>query len=96
MLSISISFNTLSNHGLCTAAFVAIAACLGFSLGSVRTLGKVTWFAWIGLACILTASKSMNIPLQNRYLTVFSFHPDDRRGRGWTPKHRAARWSMDF
>lgn len=58
MLSISISLNTLSDHGLCTAAFVAIAAGLAFGLGSIRTLGKVTWLAWAGLAFILTASKS--------------------------------------
>lgn len=96
MLSISISFNALSDHGLCTAAFVAIAACLGFGLGSVRTLSKVTWLAWAGLACILTASKSRNIPLQNRFLTMFSLHSDDRSRRDWTPKHRAAKWSMDF
>lgn len=55
MLSISIAFNTLSEHGTCTAVFVAIAAIIGFGLSSIRTLGKMTWLAWVGLAGILTS-----------------------------------------
>lgn len=56
IISISIAFNALSDHGICTAAFVAIAAFIGFGLSSIRTLGKITWLAWIGLAGILTSS----------------------------------------
>lgn len=57
MLGISIGLNAVSTHGACTAIFVAVAAITGFSLASIRTLGRISWLAWIGLVCILTASK---------------------------------------
>ncbi|THC95359.1 hypothetical protein EYZ11_005173 [Aspergillus tanneri] len=55
MLGISIGLNAVSTHGTCTAVFVAAAAIIGFVLGSIRTLGRISWLAWIGLSCILTA-----------------------------------------
>lgn len=57
MLGISIGFNSLSTHGACTAIFVAVAAVVGFSCGSIQTLGKVSWIAWVGVFGILTAGK---------------------------------------
>ncbi|GMG07211.1 unnamed protein product [Aspergillus oryzae] len=57
ILGISIGLNAVSTHGACTAIFVAVAAILGFACSSIRTLGKITWLAWIGLPCILIASK---------------------------------------
>jgi hypothetical protein len=56
MLSISIGLNAVSSHGACTAVFLAVAAIVGFCLGSIQTLGRITWLAWIGLVCIMTAS----------------------------------------
>lgn len=58
MLGISISFNAISSHGACTAIFVAVAAIIGFTLGSIQTLHEVSWLAWVGAISILTASKS--------------------------------------
>lgn len=55
MLSVSIAFNALSEHGTCTAVFVAVAALLVFIFASIRTLGKISWLAWVGVVCILTA-----------------------------------------
>ncbi|KAL3493275.1 transmembrane amino acid transporter protein-domain-containing protein [Aspergillus germanicus] len=55
ILGISIGLNAVSTHATCTAAFAAIAAIVGFSLSSIRTLGRITWLAWIGLPCILAA-----------------------------------------
>jgi amino acid permease len=57
MLGISISLNAVSSHGACTAIFVAIAAIIGFVLGSIQTLGRMGLLAWGGLFCILTASE---------------------------------------
>lgn len=57
MLGISIGLNAVSTHGACTAIFVAVAALAGFLLGSIQTLGRISWLAWLGLTCILTASK---------------------------------------
>ncbi|PSN72433.1 putative amino acid transporter [Corynespora cassiicola Philippines] len=55
MLGISIALNSLSTHGACTAIFVAVAAFIGFVFSSIRTLGKITWLAWVGLVSIITA-----------------------------------------
>lgn len=55
MLSVSIGFNAVSNHGTCTAVFVAVAAVTGFIFASIRTLGKLSWLAWIGLVCVITS-----------------------------------------
>jgi len=56
MLGVSIGLNAVSTHGTCTAAFVAVAAVLGFGLSSIQTLDKVSWLAWVGLIGIVTAS----------------------------------------
>lgn len=58
MLGISIGLNAVSTHGACTAIFVAVAAIIGFALGSIQTLGRVAWLAWVGVICILIASES--------------------------------------
>jgi len=55
MLGISIALNSLSNHGTCTAVFVAVAAVVGVALASIQTLGKISWLAWVGLTGILSA-----------------------------------------
>lgn len=56
ILGISIGLNAVSVHGACTAVFVAVAAILGFLLSSIQTLGRITWLAWVGVVCIITAS----------------------------------------
>ncbi|KAM0417435.1 hypothetical protein ACHAPT_012584 [Fusarium lateritium] len=61
MLGISIGLNAVSTHGACTAVFVAVAAIVGFGLASIRTLGRISWLAWIGLVCILTAIFTVTI-----------------------------------
>ncbi|KAI5456778.1 putative amino acid transporter [Mariannaea sp. PMI_226] len=68
MLSISISLNAISSHGACTAIFVAVAATIGFIFASIRTLGRISWLAWIGLVCILTSILIVTIAVgvQNR------------------------------
>lgn len=61
MLSVSISFNALSSHATCTAVFVAVALVLGFCLSSIRTLGRISWLAWIGVGCIVSAIFTVTI-----------------------------------
>ncbi|KAL1586931.1 hypothetical protein WHR41_04030 [Cladosporium halotolerans] len=55
MLGVSIGLNALSTHGACTAIFVAVAAAIGFIFASVRTLGRLSWLAWVGTACVLVS-----------------------------------------
>lgn len=60
MLGVATGLNALSSHGACTAVFVAVAAIIGFSLGSIQTLGRISWLAWVGVVCILSASMSFH------------------------------------
>ncbi|KAI3391201.1 hypothetical protein diail_7779 [Diaporthe ilicicola] len=55
MLGVSIGLNAVSTHGACTAIFVVVAAIVGFIFASIRTLGKISWLAWIGVGTIITA-----------------------------------------
>lgn len=59
ILGVSIGLNAVSTHGVCTAVFVAIAAVVGFACCSVRTLGRITWLAWVGLPSILVSGESL-------------------------------------
>lgn len=56
MLGTSIGLNAVSAHGTCTAVFVVVAAVVGFSFASIRTLGKISWLAWLGVGCIIISS----------------------------------------
>ncbi|KAE8381831.1 transmembrane amino acid transporter protein-domain-containing protein [Aspergillus bertholletiae] len=55
ILSISIAFNALSTHAICTAIFVVIAAIIGFLFSSIQTLGRISWLAWVGAFCIIVS-----------------------------------------
>ncbi|PYH87303.1 putative amino acid transporter [Aspergillus uvarum CBS 121591] len=55
ILGVNIGLNAVSSHGACTAIFVVVATIAGFLLASIRTLDKISWLAWLGLACILVA-----------------------------------------
>ena len=57
MLGVSIGLNAVSSHATCTAVYVAVAAILGFVFGSIQTLGRISWLAWLGLFSILTSSE---------------------------------------
>ncbi|CAK1358692.1 unnamed protein product [Cercospora beticola] len=68
MLGVSIALNALSAHGACTAIFVAVAAIIGFCLASIRTLGKISWLAWIGVTCIIVSllTLTVSVGIQDR------------------------------
>ncbi|KAH6877081.1 transmembrane amino acid transporter protein-domain-containing protein [Thelonectria olida] len=61
MLGISIGLNAVSTHGACTAVFVAVAAIFTFMFSSIRTFGRISWVAWAGLTCIMTAIVAVTI-----------------------------------
>lgn len=68
MLSLSIALNAISDHAICTAVYVGSAAVATYILGSIQTLERVSWIAWIGVCSIVT---SRGIPLSPKGL--FSF-----------------------
>ncbi|KAI9695088.1 MAG: hypothetical protein M1820_008950 [Bogoriella megaspora] len=61
MLGLATALNAISSHGTCTAVFVAVAVIIGFVLGSIQTLGRVSWLAWVGIVSILTAILTLTI-----------------------------------
>ncbi|KAF5847286.1 hypothetical protein GGP41_000043 [Bipolaris sorokiniana] len=77
MLGISIGLNSLSDHGTCTAVFVAVACFVGFALASIKTLGKLSWIAWVGLAGIMSAiiTLTVAVSLQDRPSAAPQFGP---------------------
>ena len=64
MLGVSIGLNAVSEHAACTAVFVAVAAIVCFALASIRTLGQISWLAWVGMASIISSSRFLSIPCQ--------------------------------
>lgn len=61
MLGVSIGLNAVSAHGTCTAVFVAVAAAIGLIFASIRTLGRVSWLAWVGTICVLVSIFTLTI-----------------------------------
>ncbi|TXT10378.1 uncharacterized protein COLE_04312 [Cutaneotrichosporon oleaginosum] len=55
MLGLSTALNAVSTHGACTAVFVAVAAIIAMGLASIRTLGKISWLAWVGVTSIVVS-----------------------------------------
>ncbi|KAJ3544817.1 hypothetical protein NM208_g2845 [Fusarium decemcellulare] len=66
MISVSIALNALSTHAVCTAVFVAVAAILGFLFASIRTLGRISWLAWVGTTCIIVAVITVTISVSQQ------------------------------
>ncbi|KAJ3538592.1 hypothetical protein NM208_g5836 [Fusarium decemcellulare] len=56
-IGLSTCLNALSEHGACTAIFVVVVGIMGFSLGSIQTLGRISWLAWVGISSIFSAGK---------------------------------------
>ncbi|KAG5757207.1 hypothetical protein H9Q69_000571 [Fusarium xylarioides] len=61
MLGISVGLNAISDHALCTWSWVIVAAVSTGLLASIRTLGKIGWIAWVGIAGIMIAIFSVTI-----------------------------------
>lgn len=57
MVSTSIGLNAVSAHGACTAVFMVVAFAAAWVLGSIRTLGKMTWVAWAGVGSVFIAGE---------------------------------------
>ncbi|CEJ62454.1 hypothetical protein PMG11_10951 [Penicillium brasilianum] len=68
MLSVSIALNALSMHAVCTAIFVAIAAIITVVFSSIRTLGRISWLAWVGAVCIIISvfTVTITVGIQDR------------------------------
>ncbi|KAK0386733.1 hypothetical protein NLU13_6569 [Sarocladium strictum] len=72
MLSLSIGFNAVSTHAVCTAVFIAISAVIGFCFASIRTMSRISWIAWLGFLSILIAvlMVTVSVGVQDRPATA--------------------------
>ena len=56
MLTVSVALNALSEHGTCTMVFLAVTCAASFFIGTAfRSLEKVSWLSWIGVAGIIVS-----------------------------------------
>ncbi|KAK6210515.1 myb-like DNA-binding protein bas1 [Pestalotiopsis sp. IQ-011] len=62
MLSVSIAFNTLSDHALCTMAFTAIVAVICTIPALMPKFGQIGVLTWIGFGTFIPASSEMKNP----------------------------------
>ncbi|KAL1411741.1 hypothetical protein Q8F55_002707 [Vanrija albida] len=61
IVGVSTALNAMSSHGACTAIFLAVAAVAGFLLGSIRTLGKVSWVGWAGITSVMVSIITLTV-----------------------------------
>ncbi|WRT70458.1 uncharacterized protein IL334_007456 [Kwoniella shivajii] len=54
-LSISVAFNTITEHATCTVVWVVVGAIIVAFFASIQTLGRISWLGWVGLVSILSA-----------------------------------------
>ncbi|KAJ5235449.1 uncharacterized protein N7469_004617 [Penicillium citrinum] len=56
LLTTSVGLNALSDHGACTQLFVGVTCIAAFIFGTAfRSLEKVSWLSWAGVAGIIVA-----------------------------------------
>nr|CRX78945.1 hypothetical protein ls5930a1_00028 [Leucosporidium scottii] len=67
-VGLSVALNAISLHGTCTAVFIAVMAVAALLLASIRTLNKISFLSYIGLASILSAilTLAIAVSLQSR------------------------------
>ncbi|GAA5832495.1 hypothetical protein JCM11251_001346 [Rhodosporidiobolus azoricus] len=61
LLTLSTSLNAVSEHGTCTAVFVAVSAIATYPIASVRKLENIRALGWIGLVSIMAALLTLTI-----------------------------------
>lgn len=54
-LSISVAFNTITEHATCTVAWAILGAVIVGVISSIQTLDRISWLGWVGLVSILSA-----------------------------------------
>lgn len=61
MVSLSAALNAISSHAACTAIFIAAMAAVGFILGAIPTLSRITWIGWVGLIALMASLLTLTI-----------------------------------
>ncbi|KAK4702958.1 hypothetical protein P7C70_g3266, partial [Phenoliferia sp. Uapishka_3] len=61
LLSISIAFNAMSQHAICTVIFVVVSTIIVALLSSIQTLEKVAILGWTGLISVIVAIVTLTV-----------------------------------
>nr|XP_019010104.1 uncharacterized protein I206_04572 [Kwoniella pini CBS 10737]OCF48885.1 hypothetical protein I206_04572 [Kwoniella pini CBS 10737] len=62
-LSMSVAFNTITEHATCTVVWAILAMVIIASLASIQTLSRISWLGWIGLASIMSSVITLMVAL---------------------------------
>ncbi|WVR00370.1 hypothetical protein IAU59_007513 [Kwoniella sp. CBS 9459] len=54
-LSMSVGFNTITEHATCTVVWTIVCMVIIGTLSSIQTLSRISWIGWVGLVSILSA-----------------------------------------
>lgn len=60
-VGVATALNAVSAHGACTAVFMVVACVAGILLGSIRTIGNLTWIGWVGLTSLMVAIITLTV-----------------------------------
>lgn len=61
MLGIATAFNTMTDNAGCSAVWALVGAILGFAVSAIRTMDRISWFGWVGLAGIMGSVITLSI-----------------------------------
>ncbi|ODN77461.1 hypothetical protein L202_04638 [Cryptococcus amylolentus CBS 6039] len=61
LLTCSVAFNALSEHGTCTIVFVVVAAVINILISSIQTLDRISWIGWIGVGGIISSIVTLTV-----------------------------------
>ncbi|WVQ67233.1 uncharacterized protein L199_005428 [Kwoniella botswanensis] len=62
-LSMSVAFNTITEHATCTVVWAIVAMVIIGALASIQTLSRISWLGWLGLASIMSSVITLMISL---------------------------------
>lgn len=54
-MGISTAFNAVSEHAMCTVAWVVVSSVIVVAIASVQTLDRISWLGWVGVAGIMSS-----------------------------------------
>jgi hypothetical protein len=55
LVGLSTAFNAVSDHAMCTVAWVVVSAVIITSIASIQTLDRISWLGWVGVFSIMAS-----------------------------------------
>lgn len=79
------SLNAVSVHATCTVVFVVAAGVASAAFASIRTLDRISWLGWFGMASIMAAiiTLMVSVGVQDRPADAPQSGPWDKQINIW-------------